>query len=321
MKKIIISLFIVLAIITGVIIYIVSSKEKPCSNCEKNAKTEKVKNDRFADYFKNETNLCNILTKQTVSELLGKAIIRANPIASNNIHSCQYYLENNQAVIVNYDTLNVEKQKKGHEFLDRKIITNPKISTDHFLVIQENGLINEIYLVLGKNEYVSINRTSGKTVSEDEIVSFAANLSQIVSGIVPLSTPRLKEVAEDRTVPLPQEKDIITNFFVLIDEKKASDAVNMMDDNITSNDSLKQAWAVQLNAINSMKVVKIEPSMTENWSGEKHQYKLTLDVVMDPNSANALIPYYGWDNGKNTRWATIVKKNGSWKIQELATGP
>jgi hypothetical protein len=311
----------VLVVVAGAIICISSVKEKPCSNCQKNIQTGKSEEVTFTDYFKNETDLCTILTKEIVSNLLGKTVLKTNAITTNTLHSCQYYLSDSQAVIVNYDTLNVAKQKQGHEVLDRKVATNPKILMDHFLAIQENGLINEIYLVLGENEYVSINRTSGKTISEDEIVGFAAKLSEIVSGIVPLPAPRLEEVSKDQPVPVSQEEDIVRNFFVLIDEKKPSDAVSMMADSITKDDSLKQAWAVQFNAIKSLKVTKIEPSLEAEWSSERHKYKLTLNVLMNSDSANAPIPYYGWKNGTNIRWVTIVKEDDLWKIQGLATSP
>jgi hypothetical protein len=118
-----------------------------------------------------------------------------------------------------------------------------------------------------------------------------------------------------------QEEEIVRNFFALIDEKRSNDAVFMMSEKINKDDSNKQAWAVNLNAINSIKVIKIEPSMKENWTDSNHTYKLTLDVSMNQNSAKAPIPYYGWDNGQNIRWVSIIKENNLWKIKELATGP
>jgi hypothetical protein len=94
----------------------------------------------------------------------------------------------------------------------------------------------------------------------------------------------------------------------------------MMSETITKDELLKQAWAVQFNSITSMKIVKIEPSVVNEWSTERQKYKLTLDVEVHPDTTNAPIPYYGWDSGLNTRWVTIVMENGLWKIQEIATG-
>jgi hypothetical protein len=33
------------------------------------------------------------------------------------------------------------------------------------------------------------------------------------------------------------------------------------------------------------------------------------------------MPYFGWDNGTNTRWVELVKEEGLWKVQGIATGP
>jgi len=123
------------------------------------------------------------------------------------------------------------------------------------------------------------------------------------------------------TVPLPTEEDIIRLFFNLINEKKIPDAVSMMSKSITGDDSTKQAWGVQFNALESVKVQNIEPARKESWSQNSHEYKVTLDVSVSPQAANATIPYYGWDNGSNLRWVEIVKEDEVWKINQIATGP
>jgi hypothetical protein len=48
---------------------------------------------------------------------------------------------------------------------------------------------------------------------------------------------------------------------------------------------------------------------------------VTFDVTMDPSSANGPIPYYGYDQGENVRFVTIVKEGNQWKVEGLATGP
>lgn len=122
-------------------------------------------------------------------------------------------------------------------------------------------------------------------------------------------------------VPLPQEEDVIRLFFSLIEERKISDAVMMMSREITENDSTKQAWGVQLNAIKTVKVISIEPSMQEEWKENEHTYKVIIDLTMDPSSASAPIPYYGYDNGQNIRWITLVRSDKTWFVKGIATGP
>jgi hypothetical protein len=121
-----------------------------------------------------------------------------------------------------------------------------------------------------------------------------------------------------KETPLPREDDIIRIFFNLIDEKRPTEAVAMMNE---TENSQKQAWAVQFNAIRSIKVLSVEPSMQNEWTDTKHSYKVVVDVTMKPESASAPIPYYNWDNGQNIRWINLEKSGNGWKIAEIATGP
>lgn len=131
----------------------------------------------------------------------------------------------------------------------------------------------------------------------------------------------ISPVVEQETAPLPEPEDIIRTFFDLINEDKASEAVMMMAESITSDDSQKQAWAVQFNNISMIKIISIDPSSPENWTDSQHSYELKLDLKMNPDSSTAPIPYYGWDNGENIRWINLVKEDNLWKIKNIATGP
>jgi hypothetical protein len=119
-------------------------------------------------------------------------------------------------------------------------------------------------------------------------------------------------------VPLPSDEDIIRSFVDLIENGEASGAALMMK---TKNETELQTWAVHFNAIKSFKLLKIEKTNEDQWTDNKHIYKVVLDVWMDPSSADAPIPYYGWQNGENTRWITLEKVGDIWKIAEIATGP
>lgn len=71
----------------------------------------------------------------------------------------------------------------------------------------------------------------------------------------------------------------------------------------------------------TVKVKKIEETMKEDWTENRHEYMVTLDVVMDPSSAGGPIPYYGFENGENVRFVGLVKEGNQWKVEGLATGP
>jgi hypothetical protein len=123
-------------------------------------------------------------------------------------------------------------------------------------------------------------------------------------------------------VPLPQEEDIIRAFFNLVNEKRIPDAIGMMASKSVSDESSKQAWGVQFNSLSGIQVISIEASNKEEWTNTEHIYRVDLTLRVSADSANAPIPYYGWNDGQNTRWIPIEKnESGLWKIVGLATGP
>lgn len=145
-----------------------------------------------------------------------------------------------------------------------------------------------------------------------------SNNNQPKDNVLPSEPSQRKEAV----VPLPQETDIINTFINLIDEGRPSDAVGMMSPEATMDEDNKQAWAVMFNAFESIKVVKLEPSMQSDWTEIIHTYKGTFDVQMKPEAANVMpIPNYGWDNGINIRWVSLEKVGQRWTVQGFSTGP
>jgi len=174
-----------------------------------------------------------------------------------------------------------------------------------------------------------IINTWWSTLSQDEakkfVKDFALYLYDFIQKKEQKTTqnifPTKKEEKEESSgggVPLLSDEDIIRNFVALIEEGRADKAALMKK---IKDDTEFQTWAVHFAAINSFKLLKIEKVSEESWSNNKHIYKVVLDVWMDPKSANAPIPYYGWQNGENTRWITLEKVENVWKIAEIATGP
>jgi len=318
MKKGIAPLFIILAVLVIGGLGVLTTKVFKNNNSSNNGSFNNQETSNLLDtnIFKDQTDLCVSINKDTVSSFLGKPIIKTETMTSNGLESCQYYLDETHALVLNHDYTSISGKLKGHQFLDREVTSNNSIFMKNYVIMQDDGLINEIYLVFNDSEFVSINRPNGKLISEDEIINFAKKLADFFQR----GEPDVKKETTD-TVPLPQEEDIVRNFFVLIDEKKIPEAISMMSDEMVGNDSMKQAWGIQFNDIKSINVLKIEPSMKEEWSASKHSYKVTLEAYVSSDAANAPIPYYGWEDNPNIRWVEIIKVGNFWKINSLATGP
>jgi len=267
-------------------------------------------------------DICNEFPKDWVASVTGKTIIKTEKLDSSGLHVCQYYTDDNNFITLRLNNLSVEDQKKSQITLGRTVTTNQEINMDNFVARQENGLINNTVLVLNPNLFLSVDRSSTKAASDDEITAFAQKVAdRIVKGenqVVNNTSVEKKEAI----VPLPQETDIVRSFFEIIGENRAPDAVNMMTPANTSDDTTKQAWNTQFSAFKSLKITKVEPSLQSDWTENNHNYKVTLQVEMKPEAASALpMPNYGWDNGQNIRWIQLQKIDGKWLIGAIATGP
>lgn len=267
------------------------------------------------------TDICGEFTKEWIQSVIGIPVIKTENFNTVTTDVCNYFVSENSFVTIHHETLNVAKQKTGLVFLDRVLKTDPRISMDHFIAWQQNDQINNIYLVLGTDEYISVSRSSTKAIDNEKSILLAiAVADHIVGNNNPIQVKPTDKT--DSAAPLPQESHIVKTFINLIDEGRASDAVGMMSPQITRDDTTKQAWAVNFNAIKSIKADKITSSMETDWTADRHSYQVSLDIQMKPDAAQAQpMPNYGWDNGKNTRWIHLVEVDGKWYVDGIATGP
>jgi hypothetical protein len=126
-------------------------------------------------------------------------------------------------------------------------------------------------------------------------------------------------IMDQNQVPMPSQEDIIRVFFSLINEKRIPEAVGMLSAAIVPDDVASQAWGVQFNNLKQVEVMDIKKQADLEGKGEI--YRVNLQVEVASEAASAPIPYYGWSNGQNVRWISVVKENNLWKITGIATGP
>jgi len=120
------------------------------------------------------------------------------------------------------------------------------------------------------------------------------------------------------SVPLPTGEDVIRSFVQLINDQKIPDAIAMMDNILVSSDSDKQQYGVTFNSFASISISKIglETFDKENWKEGEERYRVDLMISLKPQGQSGL-----WDEGVNTRWITVMKKDGRFMIHDIATGP
>ncbi|MFA4931036.1 MAG: hypothetical protein WC570_04190 [Patescibacteria group bacterium] len=135
------------------------------------------------DYYIIE-DICGQFTAEFMKGVTGKEIDKAiDPYEEiGGTYVCHYYFAGNESEVASLylvlDYLNVENQKKGLEFLDRRIETAADIPMEHFIAVQEDGNINGIYFVLGPDKFIRLDRSSGQVVSNEEMRAYATKIGQ-----------------------------------------------------------------------------------------------------------------------------------------------
>lgn len=287
--------------------------------------------------------ICDQIPSAAIEGILGEKVERVESFFEEPISICQYYFAGNDFLSLSSGHLSYEEQKKNAEILGKELKTNPKIATEHFIVMEKSGYVGEIVLKITDDYFLAIDFFSlqsmhfRKVTSEAVAVDFTANL------IIYLQTGRINKIninfsetestsgaIEDPNfipedsggAPLPEDEELINSFYNLIDQGKTGEAVAMLSSQITGSEEMKEMWQEQFRAMKSVKVLSVEPVMKNSWTDQRREYRVVLDMVMDESSKDAPIPYYGYNNqGEDTRFLHLIKEGDKWFIETIATGP
>lgn len=118
---------------------------------------------------------------------------------------------------------------------------------------------------------------------------------------------------EEVKTPQPTDVYVIKNFFGLVDEGRAEDALDSMASTMAQGTGYREAWRVNFNNIYYIKVRTLDEFQKELWTNSKHKFMLRLDV----NLKDPAIPTV-WQNGENVRYVSVVKIGDQWKISEIS---
>lgn len=132
-------------------------------------------------------NTCKAFSKEYVSTITGLNIVsteaKSGDGAKNSV--CYYYTEDKKytptLTIGKYENdVATEKQKYANEkyYPGWRIITNNKISMEHFITYNEVQQLNDIYLIKGTNEYYRITLYSLKMLKGSQMIELASQIEQ-----------------------------------------------------------------------------------------------------------------------------------------------
>lgn len=111
-------------------------------------------------------------------------------------------------------------------------------------------------------------------------------------------------------------ENYIYDFFETINEGKTEQYFSMMDQDLAGNAATQKMWKTSFSSLELIKVVSLYLEEKNKWHDQQPLYKVTIYAISKPGA-----PYYGWDEGRNTRWISIAPRGDSWKIVAIDTSP
>lgn len=336
MKKYLIIALIGVSAIGGVLILKNKSKEVKTTAQKTtevdNTLTKPSLNTNYSSIFQEGENVCEIFPKEKIEEILGKTFHSVkngvNKLSKYSEYYCEYYQEPpgftyegsvpipSKRIPISFVKGEIGGVREAYKLSGYSVKQDSDIPFPHQLIYDQKGNFRTLEIFLADDLDLIIN-TFQSNLTQEEALNFVKKFSDYLQNKLNSSYSTTSS-EEKGSVPLPRDEDIINNLINLIEEGKPDLAAKMMK---TSDESELQAWAVHFSNINSFKLLSVEKANENEWTDTKHIYKVVLDVLMNPDSASAPIPYYGWENGQNTRWFTLEKVGNTWKIAEIATGP
>lgn len=165
------------------------------------------------------------------------------------------------------------------------------------------------------------------TCSETLSSGLSLNYRIFVDAITNEAVGAINDLNERLTLPIDLENldkpHIETHeadlqaFFNLIIAKDWTFSIAQLSYNMAPNDGMRQMWLDNFQSIDSLEVVSIEQANLVNWTDEREIFKVVLKI-----KTNKPVDQFGWENGENTRWITLIPQGaGHWKIEAFSSSP
>jgi len=168
-------------IVVGVGAYLVfrqPSSQGPQNQTQQTTTVKKGKLRDMMGQYSFGLDVCNEVGRDFVAGIIDKPVVDTRDFSTQTNTGCEFIVNKstNDFAAVYVEFSDAETIKKGQQMLGRTIKTDPKIAMDHFIVVQDNGLINEICLIMAKGKYVRVDRTGGSGVTDAQLIELASKL-------------------------------------------------------------------------------------------------------------------------------------------------
>jgi hypothetical protein len=190
-NKIILAIVIVVVVVGGILLFKGSSDDPSHGNSttggvvpgDENLLTEE-NNEVLSD------SICKAFSKEYVATNTGLNIVSTEVKSGEGAKDsvCYYYIEGKKyapvLTIGKYENnVSTEKQKYADEkyYPGWRVLTDSRISMEHFITYNEVQQLNDIYLIKGKNEYYRITLYSLQMLRGSQMIELALQIASKIN--------------------------------------------------------------------------------------------------------------------------------------------
>jgi len=248
--------------------------------------------------------ICDYFPKELIEGVINKPIVRTEQDLPGMGDACYYYTSYSET----YDHPSNDDKPGGPHI----IVVSEYESAENFAILKEHnekyGTRYESDSSIGMANYVMRNSENEvwqvALIWDDDYYLKIRVIDDAVPGedLIKIARVLAGKLLGDKSFNFEVEESqqaVVTDFFDNLFNQKIQEALTLMD----ADEDTKQAWGVNFNTIESLKVNQIEEVDKEEWTPTHQRFKVELEAKVNPVGEEM-----GWQNGTNYRWITLENR-------------
>lgn len=131
-------------------------------------------------------DVCKQFPADRMEKILGLPIVKAQASEVRGVASCRYYtstidIGGNRYIALTLSETNPKEYKRQKEAFTFTVQADERIGVANYVVRRPDGVISEIDLLTSDTQFMSIERSPGKILSDEGLIEFAAKFAQVLT--------------------------------------------------------------------------------------------------------------------------------------------
>lgn len=123
-------------------------------------------------------DVCKIFSKESIAKIAEAKVSNAQSFSEAGAMWCEYTVEGQtpSTLTIYIGNKSVSEERASLDALRRIITTLPTIKSEHFVTQDDDGYLRAIYLVINKNKFIRLDRSSSGMITDQVLIDLANNI-------------------------------------------------------------------------------------------------------------------------------------------------